>query len=77
MSQLPLTLAADRMYAHEHNADGTTKHSRHCLGGFGRRDKFCHRCAELTLQSTPRTGWQSGYFSKRAMQARQLQRRLF
>jgi hypothetical protein len=74
MSQLPLTLAADRMYAHEHNADGTTKHSRHCLGGFGRRDWRCYRCVELMRGAAPRGSWHEDYFAKKLGE---VQRRLF
>lgn len=46
-------------------AGGASKHSRHCVGSFGRRDFGCYRCVELELGAAPRDGWQHGYFAKK------------
>jgi formamidopyrimidine-DNA glycosylase len=59
----------DTMYARELNANGTTKHSRHCQSTFGRRDWNCHRCVELILGAAPRDGWQHEYFARKLRQA--------
>lgn len=53
------------MYMQEVHKNGTTKHSRHCTGGFGRRDMKCHRCCELARGAKPRQGWQRKYFTMR------------
>ena len=65
MSQPTLTLDANGMFRREFNANGTTKHSRHCAATFGRRDFRCHRCVELLKGAAPRGSWHEDYFAKK------------
>jgi hypothetical protein len=68
-----LTSPVPEMYPREANQDGTTRHSKHCLATFSRRDWRCHRCCELMLGAAPRKGWQREYFQRKL---NQVQRRL-
>jgi hypothetical protein len=74
MSAPALALNADGMFRQELNANGTTKHSRHCAATFGRRDWRCYRCVELMRGAAPRGSWHEDYFAKKLGE---VQRRLF
>jgi hypothetical protein len=66
-----LNLSPDAMYSREFTGAGLLKHSRHCLGLFGRRDLRCARCLELLHGSASRG---SGHEAAAARKLGRLQR---
>jgi hypothetical protein len=67
-----LELSPDALYPREYTVAGVLKHSRPCLGTFGRRDLRCARCLELLHGSAPRG---SGHEASAARKLGQMQRR--